>query len=145
MSHAAHPPTGATLTPPQASGTGPPLPEQQDAGRLEVADGVVEKIAGQAVTNVPGAAAPPRRLLGVTVGDARPQDTASVSAEVQDGIATVKATIAVTWPRSVPEVADEVRRRIRDEVTSMTGVRVDHVDVAVVAMTVPGSSRPRVQ
>ena len=117
---------------------------REEAGRLDVADQVVEKVAGHAVTLVPGAAAAPRRVLGMNVGEARPEDAASVSAEVHDGIASVEATIAVSWPKSVQAVADEVRRRIRAEVTSLTGVRVDHVDVEVVSMTIPTSAKPRV-
>jgi uncharacterized alkaline shock family protein YloU len=115
-----------------------------DTGRLDVSDRVVEKVAGHAVTLVPDAAAAPRRVLGLNVGDADPEDAASVSAEVQDGIASVKATIAVRWPKSVQTVADEVRRRIRDEVGSLTGVQVDHVDVEVVSMTFPEHAEPRV-
>lgn len=118
---------------------------REESGRLEVADRVVEKIAGHAVTLVADAAAAPRRVLGVRVGQARPEDAANVSAEVHDGIASVQATIAVRWPNSVQEVAAEVRRRIREEVTSLTGVEVDHVDVEVVSMTVSGSAEPRVR
>ena len=110
-----------------------------------MADHVVEKVAGHAVTLVAGAAAAPRRVLGMNVGKARPEDAASVSAEVHDGIASVEATIAVSWPKSVQAVADEVRQRIRAEVTSHTGVQVDHVDVEVVSMTVPKSAEPRVR
>lgn len=116
-----------------------------DAGRLIVAERVVEKVAGFAVMQVPDAAAAPHRVLGFNVGEARPEDTAGVRAEVQDEIASVRATIAVRWPRSVQEVAEEVRRRIRHEVTSQTGVRVDHVDVDVVSLTFPESAEPRVR
>ena len=116
---------------------------RDDAGSLVVADQVVEKVAGHAVTLVAGASAAPRRVLGMNVGAARPSDAASVSADVQEGVASVQATIAVKWPRSVQAVADEVRQRIRHEVSSMTGVRVDHVDVEVVSMTLP-TSAPRV-
>jgi len=56
----------------------------------------------------------------------------------------VHASIAVRWPRSVQKVADEVRERIRSEVAAITGVRVDHVDVEVVSMTLPESAEPRV-
>jgi uncharacterized alkaline shock family protein YloU len=116
----------------------------EDPGRLDVSDRVVEKVAGHAVTLVPDAAAAPRRVLGLNVGEAGPEDVAGVTAEVQDGIASVKATIAVRWPKSVQTVADEVRRSIRDEVGSLTGVQVDHVDVEVVSMTFPEHEAPRV-
>jgi uncharacterized alkaline shock family protein YloU len=114
-----------------------------DRGQLTVDDRVVEKVAGYAVTFVIDAAAAPRRVLGVKIGQARPRDAASVQAEVQGDIASVQAVIAVRWPKSVQKVADEVRERIRSEVAAITGVRVDHVDVEVVSMTVP-SAKPRV-
>jgi uncharacterized alkaline shock family protein YloU len=118
---------------------------REEPGRLEVSDRVVEKIAGHAVTLVPDAAAAPRRVLGVRIGQAGPEDAANVSADVHDGIASVQATIAVRWPNSVKQVAAEVRERIRGEVTSLTGVEVDHVDVEVVSMTVSGATEPRVR
>ena len=135
---------GPLSTPQPAAPQSAAAGSREEAGRLDVADQVVEKVAGHAVTLVSGAAAAPRRLLGMNVGQARPKDTASVTAQVEDGIASVQATIAVRWPKSVPAVADEVRRRIRDDVTSLTGVRVDHIDVEVVSMTIP-TSAPRVR
>lgn len=122
--------------------SGPVAPE--DRGRLAVADRVVEKVAGHAVTLVADAAAAPRRVLGVNIGEAKPDEAANVQAQVQDDIASVHATIGVRWPRSVQEVADEVRRSIRSEVGAITGVRVDHVDVEVVVMTTPDTVEPRV-
>ena len=117
----------------------------EERGRLTVDDRVVEKVAGYAVTVVTDAAAAPRRVLGVNIGAARRAGAASVHAQVQDDIASVHAAIAVRWPRSVQEVADEVRERIRSEVAAITGVRVDHVDVEVVSMTLPDSAEPRVR
>lgn len=125
--------------------TEPPAPvPPEERGRLTVEDRVVEKVAGYAVTFVTDAAAAPRRVFGVNIGEARPDDAASVQAQVQDDIASVHAAIAVRWPRSVQKVADELRERIRSEVTAITGVRVDHVDVEVVSITVPDSAEPRV-
>ena len=120
-----------------------PIP-LEERGRLTVADRVVEKVAGHAVTLVTDAAAAPRRVLGVNVGHARPEGAASVHAQVQAEIASVQATIAVRWPMSVQKVADAVRERIRSEVTTITGVRVDHVDVEVVSLTLPEAAEPRV-
>ena len=128
--------------PARAEQPAPVPPEER--GRLTVDDRVVEKVAGYAVTFVTDAAAAPRRVLGVKIGGARPDDAASVQAQVQDDIATVQVAIAMRWPRSVQKVADEVRERIRSEVTAITGVRVDHVDVEVVSMTLPDSAKPRV-
>ncbi|CAN5541788.1 hypothetical protein BH18ACT8_BH18ACT8_10060 [soil metagenome] len=135
-------PTPEPDTSPRTEQTKPTPP--QERGRLTVADRVVEKVAGHAVTLVTDAAAAPRRVLGVNVGEARPEAVASVHAQVRDEIASVQATIAVRWPMSVQKVAQAVRERIRSEVTTITGVRVDHVDVEVVSMTLPEAAGPRV-
>jgi len=116
----------------------------EERGRLTVDDRVVEKVAGYAVRLVADAAAAPRRVLGVNIGAARPDDAASVHAQVQDDIASVHVAIAVRWPTSVQRVADGVRERIRSEVTAITGVRVDHVDVEVVSMRLPNAAERRV-
>ena len=120
----------------------PVLPEER--GRLTVDDRVVEKVAGYAVTFVTDAAAAPRRVLGLNVGGTRPGAAASVQAQVHKDLATVQVAIAVRWPRSVHTVTDEVREHIRSQVTAITGVRVDHVDVEVLSMTLPDAAAPRV-
>jgi uncharacterized alkaline shock family protein YloU len=116
----------------------------EERGRTTVGERVVEKVAGYAVTFVTDAAAAPRRVLGMSIGGASPDRAASVQAEVQDDIASVHAAIAVRWPRSVQKVADEVREHIRSEVATITGVRVDHVDVEVVSMTLRDAADRRV-
>ncbi|MGZ4588432.1 MAG: Asp23/Gls24 family envelope stress response protein [Mycobacteriaceae bacterium] len=131
-----------TDTTARTQGDAPVPPEER--GRLTVDDRVVEKVAGYAVRSVTDAAAAPRRVLGVKIGEARPDDAASVQAQVQGDIASVHVALAVRWPRSVQKVADEVRERIRGEVTAITGVRVDHVDVEVVSMTLPDPAERRV-
>lgn len=116
-----------------------------ERGTLVIQDRVVERVAGHAVTLVGSAAASPRRLLGVNLGEARPDDQAHVDARVDGDVAVVEASIAVQWPASVRSVAEQTRRRIREEVSRVTGVRVDHVDIEVVSMDVPTRTRPRVR
>lgn len=112
---------------------------------LSIADRVVERVAGYAVTLVEDATAAPRRVLGVNVGGARPDDDARTRATVHGSIATVEATIAVRWPASVRSVAQQTRRRIREDVARVTGVDVDHVDIEVVSMDVPTATARRVR
>ena len=121
------------------------LCDPAERGTLSIADRVVERVAGYAVSQVNAAMAAPRRVLGVNVGDARPQEQASVNARVHGDIATVEATIAVRWPASVRSVGDAVRRRVRDDVAHITGVRVEQVDLDIVSMSVPAARPRRVQ
>jgi uncharacterized alkaline shock family protein YloU len=111
----------------------PELPEPGERGRLTLAGKVVERVAGHAVTRVEGASAAPRRLLGVRVGQARADDEASVTAQVDGLTGTVRATVAIAWPHPVRQVADRLRAAIRADVARMTDVTVAQVDLDVVS------------
>lgn len=114
------------------AGTAPEATAAEERGRLTIADRVVERVAGYAATQVDGAAAAPRRLLGISVGEARPDSEAAVRATVDGQVATVEATIAVAWPQSVRRVTEALRAHIREDVRRVTDVEVAHVDVDVV-------------
>lgn len=117
----------------------------EDRGTLSIADRVVERVAGYAATQVDGAAAAPRRLLGISVGESRPDAEAAVRATVDGSVATVEATIAVSWPQSVRRVIDQLRARIREDVRRLTDVEVAHVDVDVVDFVTTTAPARRVQ
>lgn len=140
---------GATVVA-RAPASGPPLGrteegEESHRGRLVVDDRVVEKVAAYAVHQVDGATGAPRRLLGVTVGEAHEDGDARVKAHVDGSIATVEVALAVRWPASVRQVAAETRRRVREEVARITDVEVRQIDIEVVSMTVADRSQPRVR
>jgi uncharacterized alkaline shock family protein YloU len=123
----------------------PELGDPADRGGLTVADRVVERVAGYAVTLVDGASAAPRRVLGVSVGRSREDREASVDARVDGHVATVEASVAIRWPASVRTVAARLRQQVREDVERITGVRVAHVDIDVVSLSAPTSKRRRVQ
>jgi uncharacterized alkaline shock family protein YloU len=137
--HAAAPP------PDDAGELLPELPEPGERGRLTIAEKVVERVAGYAVTQVDGASAAPRRLLGMTVGDARPDAEASVTAQVDGHAATVEASVAITWPNPVRVVADRLRAAIRHDVALMTDVQVAQVDLDVVSFAAAATPARRVR
>jgi uncharacterized alkaline shock family protein YloU len=133
-----------TATLPAVGAALPELGDPAERGSLSIAEKVVERVAGQAVTRVEGAGAAPRRVLGIRVGEAGPRDEAAVDAQVDGGTATVRATVAVAWPNPVRAVAERVRERIRADVALMTGVRVAQVDLDVVSFAVPAAPPRRV-
>ena len=108
--------------------------DPDERGSLHVAHRVVERVAGYAVTLVPDATAAPRRVLGRSMGQRDADDEAKVRAEVHGSTANVHATIAVRWPASIRGTAQAVRTRIRDDLSSITQVTVDHVDIDVVSL-----------
>ena len=123
-----------------------PVPgDPSERGSLSVADRVVERVAGYAVSQVEAAMAAPRRVLGVNVGDARPQESAHVHARVHGNVATIEAAIAVHWPASVRAVSDAVRDQIREDVARITGVRIEQVDLEIVSMSIPAAAPRRVR
>lgn len=116
-----------------------------ERGRLHIAERVVERVAGYAVTLVPDATAAPRRILGRSMGQRDEDEEAKVRAEVRGGTASVQATIAVRWPSSVRAVAEAVRTRIRDDLIHITQVTVDHVDIDVVSLPAETTNARRVR
>jgi len=128
-----------------ADAAGPASGDPAERGSLTVADRVVERVAGYAVTLVDGASAAPRRVLGIAVGGAREDREASVDARVDGHTATVEASVAISWPASVRTVAAALRQQVREDVERLTGVQVAHVDIDVVSLTAPESRRRRVQ
>ncbi|WP_425953469.1 Asp23/Gls24 family envelope stress response protein [Xylanimonas sp. McL0601] len=113
----------------------------EDRGRLTIGDRVVERVAGYAVTLVPHAVAAPRRILGVAVGRARPDDEAHVQATVHGTVAWIEVAVAVEWPHPVDRVAQAARRQVQRDVEHITGIRVDRVDVEVTSLAVPSTAR----
>jgi uncharacterized alkaline shock family protein YloU len=121
------------------------LPEPGSRGRLRIHDRVVEKVAGYAVTTLPDAAAAPRRVFGMTVGAPRPDDEAAkVTATVHGDSVSVSATIAVSWPSPIRQVAAQLGQRIRDDISRHTGLSVDRIDLDVVSLRLAEGQRRRV-
>ena len=123
----------------------PDLGDPADRGSLTVADRVVERVAGYAVTLVEGASAAPRRVMGIAVGGARENRAAAVDARVDGHTATVEASVAIGWPASVGTVAARLRQQVREDVERITGVHVAYVDIDVVSLTAPPAQTRRVQ
>ena len=116
-----------------------------ERGRLSIADRVVERVAGHAVTLVPHAVAAPRRILGVAVGQARPDDEAHVHVTVHGAVAWIDVAMAVAWPHPVHEAAQAARRQVQRDVEHITGIRVERVDIEVTSLDVPTAAARRVR
>ncbi len=107
-------------------------------GSLTVADRVIDKLAEQAATQVPGVVSS-GSSLDMLVGRRLPR----VSSDVRGGQTRVDVEIAVQWPMALGDVATSVRSAVTDAVTAYAGLTVVAVDVTVarVEQTVGADTR----
>lgn len=110
-----------------------------DRGSLEVADRVVEKVAGQAARSVPGVATTSGGLG--PLGRGYPRATATGS-----GLrTTLVVEIALAWPAPAARTAAAVRDEVTRSVERYAGVRADAVDVVVASVDDTAPVRRRVR
>ncbi len=116
---------------------GPKGPEER--GTLTIANKVVERVASIAA-----------REIG-QVTDSRAgwtqlyRNLPTATAKVAGGRARVDVEVAAAWPSSLPEVTAQVRDRVSERVTHLTGVTVVAVDVTIADVIRPQADDRRVR
>jgi uncharacterized alkaline shock family protein YloU len=102
-----------------------------DRGITEIDDRVIVAIACRAAAETPGIGGVHERVPGVHRGrDGRPRGRTAADGD----LVTARVRISVDYPASVRDVTREARRRIRDQVRALTGLRVGPVDIDVAAL-----------
>lgn len=131
-------------------------PLQSDRGGTKIEDSVVSKVAGIAAQEVDGvrmgggSQAMGGLLSSVTGGGNSGGNSASnatrgISVEVGEIEAAIDATLTVAYGKSIPQVAEAVRRNIINRVESLVGLRVTEVNVAVNDVFFPEQERQQQQ
>ncbi len=115
-------------------------PSVDDRGTLEVHPNVVRKVAERVADLTPGTLCAPRRIAGMDAGE----QGASAKVGGFGGDVDVTLDVALRYPSPVRELADQLRRRVTEEVHRITGYRVRSVRVTVSAL-LPNPPRPRVE
>jgi uncharacterized alkaline shock family protein YloU len=126
---------------------------RDELGSIIIADRVVTKIAACAAAEHPDAGAAATRMLGRAVPGAaylggRGTDLEALpltSVEVDGSKAFVTLEISVRWPAPVLEVTEQVRRRVQDRVSELTGLQVDEVHIVVSDLATDLIPPPRVR
>jgi uncharacterized alkaline shock family protein YloU len=120
----------------EQSGTGSG-PLQTERGNTSIADSVVSKIAGIAAQEVDGirmgsgASQTASNLLGSITGSGGGSQTQGVSVEVGQEEAALDLTLTAEYGKSIPQLADAVRRNVSNRVESLVGLRVTEVNITV--------------
>jgi uncharacterized alkaline shock family protein YloU len=118
----------------QSSGS----PLQTERGSTTIQDSVVSKIAGIAAQEVDGirmgggTSQAVSGLLGsITGGSGSGSQTQGVSVEVGQEETAIDLTLTVEYGKSIPQIAEAVRRNVANRVESLVGLRVTEVNLAV--------------
>ena len=124
-----------------------PAPERNmnletDFGTTRIDDVVVSKIAGIAAREVSGVAAlggGGARMMGsIRESFGASEDVRQgVTVEVNNGTASIDIAIIAEYGVAIHELAEAIRRNLRNAVERMTGLSVDRVDVVVHDVKLP--------
>src|ERR671938_1681323 len=107
-------------------------PLQTERGSTSISDSVVSKIAGIAAQEVDGirmgsgASQAVGGILGSFTGGSQTQ---GVSVEVGQEEAALDLTLTAEYGKSIPQLAEAVRRNVANRVESLVGLRVTEVNI----------------
>ncbi len=124
-------------------------PLQTERGGTRIEDGVVAKIAGIAAQEVDGVrmGGGTSQALGgiissVTGGSTAPgSQSRGVSVEVGEVESAIALTMTVEYGKSIPQIAEAVRRNVINRVENLVGLRVTEVNISVNDVFFPEQER----
>ncbi len=112
-------------------------PLQTERGSTSISDSVVSKIAGIAAQEVDGirmgsgGSQAVSGLIGSITGSSGGSQTQGVSVEVGQEEAAIDLTLTAEYGKSIPQLAEAVRRNVANRVESLVGLRVTEVNITV--------------
>ena len=112
-------------------------PLQTERGSTSISDSVVSKIAGIAAQEVDGirmgsgGSQAVSGLIGSITGSGGGSQTQGVSVEVGQEEAAIDLTLTAEYGKSIPQLAEAVRRNVANRVESLVGLRVTEVNITV--------------
>jgi uncharacterized alkaline shock family protein YloU len=112
-------------------------PLQTERGSTSISDSVVSKIAGIASQEVDGirmgsgGSQAVSGLLGSITGGGSGSQTQGVSVEVGQEEAALDLTLTAEYGKSIPQLAEAVRRNVANRVESLVGLRVTEINITV--------------
>jgi uncharacterized alkaline shock family protein YloU len=111
-------------------------------GKTTIADSVVSKVAGIAARAVPGVFAlggGGARAMGALRDAFNATDLSQgIKVEVGETQAAIDLTLVVEYPAPIQEVCDNVRASVAGAITTLVGLEVVEVNIAVNDVHLPG-------
>ncbi len=109
-------------------------PLHTERGSTSISDSVVAKIAGIAAQEVDGirmGSGTSQAVGGILGSITGGSQTQGVSVEVGQEEAAVDLTLTAEYGKSVPQLAEAVRRNVVNRVENLVGLRVTEVNITV--------------
>jgi uncharacterized alkaline shock family protein YloU len=123
-------------------------PLKSEMGITTVSNTVVSQIAGIAAQEVEeaqmGGGGSVGGLLQSVTGSSGSNFSRGVTVEVGEEETAIDLAMAVAYGQSIPRVSDAVRRNVINRVESLTGLRVNEVNIQVNDVQIP-EERPMLQ
>lgn len=100
---------------------------------IKISDDVVAVIGGVAVSEVPGVAGMAGSFAGgiSEVFSGKKNLAKGIKADITENVAKIHVNIIVEYGSRIPDVAFEIQNRVKKAVESMTGLKVEEVNVNV--------------
>ena len=104
-----------------------------DNDGIKISDDVVAVIAGVAVSEVPGVSGMAGGFAGgiSEVFSGKKNLAKGIKADINENSAKIDVNIIVEYGSRIPDVAFEIQNRVKKAVESMTGLKVEEVNVHV--------------
>jgi uncharacterized alkaline shock family protein YloU len=111
-------------------------PAPASGGGVSISDGVVAKIAQNAVAGIDGihALGGSARALGGLLGD---RGTPGIGVDLHEGSVDIDLTMSIVFGASVPEIAEACRKAVSEQIEATTGLKVRAVNVLVTDVVFP--------
>ena len=107
--------------------------EVNEAAGIKISNDVIAVIAGVAASEVPGVSAMAGGLTGGLTEALKGKKNLAkgIKVEATEKIAKIDVNIIVEYGSRIPDVAFEIQNRVKKSVESMTGLKVEEVNVHV--------------
>lgn len=113
----------------------------------QISNDVVAVISGVAVSEVPGVAGMAGGFAGgiTEVLSGKKNLAKGIKVEVEGTTAKIDVNIIVEYGSRIPDVAFEIQNRVKKAVESMTGLKVEEVNVHVQGVNTDGAKESKSQ
>jgi uncharacterized alkaline shock family protein YloU len=123
-------------------------PLRGESGTTTISNTVVSQIAGIAAQEVEeaqmGGGGAVGGLLQSVTGSSGSSFSRGVTVEVGEEETAIDLSLTVAYGQSIPRVSDAVRRNVINRVETLTGLRVNEVNIQVNDVQIP-EERPQLQ